>query len=157
MAREERVILLRTDIDNSSAVRANAELTKSIAKLKKEQKDLKSKTNGLTTATDKQAQAYVKTDAKIKTLQEDSRKYTKILKDQNKEQRANQKIVTQTNGSINSLRNALNINKDAYRSLTKFERENTAAGKQLLTTIRQQDAQYKKLSKTIGNLSLIHI
>ena len=64
MAREERVILLRTDIDNSSAVRANAELTKSIAKLKKEQKDLKSKTNGLTTATDKQAQAYVKTDAK---------------------------------------------------------------------------------------------
>ena len=151
MAREERVILLRTDIDNSSAVRANAELTKSIAKLKKEQKDLKSKTNGLTTATDKQAQAYVKTDAKIKTLQEDSRKYSKILKDQNKEQRANQKIVTQTNGSINSLRNALNINKDAYRSLTKFERENTAAGKQLLTTIRQQDAQYKKLSRTIGN------
>ena len=151
MAREERVILLRTDIDNSSAVRANAELTKSIAKLKKEQKDLKSKTNGLTTATDKQAQAYVKTDAKLKTLQEDSRKYSKILKDQNKEQRANQKIVTQTNGSINSLRNALNINKDAYRSLTKYERENTAAGKQLLTTIRQQDAQYKKLSRTIGN------
>ena len=151
MAREERVILLRTDIDNSSAVKANAELTKSIAKLKKEQKDLKSKTNGLTTATDKQAQAYVKTDAKLKTLQEDSRKYSKILKDQNKEQRANQKIVTQTNGSINSLRNALNINKDAYRSLTKFERENTAAGKQLLTTIRQQDAQYKKLSRTIGN------
>lgn len=151
MAREERVILLKTDIDNSSAIKANAELTQSIAKLKKEQKDLKSKTNGLTTATDKQAQAYVKTDAKIKSLQEDSRKYTKILKDQTKEQKANQRIVTKTNGSINSLRNALNINRDAYRSLTKFERENTAAGKQLLTTIRQQDAQYKKLSKTIGN------
>ena len=151
MAREERVILLKTDIDNSSAVKANAELTRSIANLKKEQKDLKSKTNGLTTATDKQAQAYVKTDAKIKTLQEDSRKYTKILKDQTKEQKANQRIVTKTNGSINSLRNALNINRDAYRSLTKFERENTAAGKQLLTTIRQQDAQYKKLSRTIGS------
>ena len=151
MAREERVILLRTDIDNSSAVKANAELTQSIARLKKEQKELKSNTNGLTTATDKQAQAYVKTDAKIKSLQEDSRKYTKILKDQTKEQKANQTIVTKTNGSINSLRNALNINRDAYRSLTKHERENTTAGKQLLTTIRQQDAQYKKLSKTIGN------
>ena len=151
MAREERVILLKTDIDNSSAVRANAELTKSIALLKKEQKDLKSKTNGLTTATEKQSDAYVKNDAKIKSLQEDSRKYTKILKDQTKEQKANQRIVTKTNGSINSLRNALNINRDAYRSLTKFERENTSAGKQLLTTIKQQDAQYKQLSKTIGN------
>ena len=151
MATEERVILLKTDIDNSSAIKANAELTQSIAKLKLEQKDLKSKTNGLTTATDKQAQAYVKTDAQIKSLQEDSRKYTKILKDQTKEQKANQKIVTKTNGSINSLRNALNINRDAYRSLTKHERENTVAGKQLVAVIQKQDKEYKDLSKTIGN------
>ncbi len=151
MAREERVILLKTDIDNSSAIKANAELTQSIAKLKLEQKDLKKNTNGLTTATDKQAQAYVKNEAQIKSLQEDSRKYTKILKDQTKEQKANQKIVTKTNGSINSLRNALNINRDAYRSLTKFERENTVAGKQLVAIIQKQDKEYKDLSKTIGN------
>ena len=86
MAREERVILLKTDIDNSSAIKANAELTQSIAKLKAEQKELKKNTNGLTTATVKQTQEYVKTEAQIKSLQEDSRKYTKILKDQTKEQ-----------------------------------------------------------------------
>ena len=151
MAREERVILLKTDIDNSSAIKANAELTQSIAKLKAEQKDLKKKTEGLTTATDKQAQAYVKNEAQIKSLQEDSRKYTKILKDQTKEQKANQRIVTKTNGSINSLRNALNINRDAYRSLTKFERENTVAGQQLVSIIKKQDKEYKNLSRSIGN------
>ena len=151
MAREERVILLKTDIDNSSAIKANAELTQSIAKLKAEQKELKKNTNGLTTATVKQTQEYVKTEAQIKSLQEDSRKYTKILKDQTKEQKANQRIVTKTNGSINSLRNALNINRDAYRSLTKFERENTVAGKQLVAIIKKQDKEYKNLSRSIGN------
>jgi hypothetical protein len=151
MAREERVILLKTDIDNSSAIKANAELTQSIAKLKAEQKELKKNTNGLTTATVKQTQEYVKTEAQIKSLQEDGRKYTKILKDQTKEQKANQRIVTKTNGSINSLRNALNINRDAYRSLTKFERENTAAGQQLVAIIKKQDKEYKNLSRSIGN------
>ena len=151
MATEERVILLKTDIDNSSAIKANAELVQSIAKLKLEQKTLKKDTDGLTTATTKQTQEYVKNEAQIKSLQEDSRKYTKILKDQTKEQKANQKIVTKTNGSINSLRNALNINRDAYRSLTKFERENTVAGKQLVAIIQKQDKEYKDLSKTIGN------
>jgi hypothetical protein len=151
MAGEKRVILLKTDIDNTSAIKANAELLVSIEKLKKTNRELKKSFGDNTAESKKNAQAYAENDGKLKSLQEDSRKYTKILKDNTKEQKANQTIVTKTNGSINSLGNALNINKDAYRSLTKTERENTAQGKRLNATIQKQDAAYKRLNRTIGN------
>lgn len=148
---EKKVVLLEVDIDNSKAIKSQAELLVSIEKVKKEQKELKKSTNGLTDATEEQSKAYAQNDVKLKTLQEESRRYTRVLKDNTKEQNKNKKIITQTNGSINSLRNAVNINRDAYRSLTKAERENSKAGKDLLKLIQKQDKEYKDLSKSIGN------
>jgi hypothetical protein len=46
------------------------------------------------------------------------------------------------------------VNKDIYKSLSKEERDNSELGGRLLELIKQQDAEYKKLHKDIGNTSV---
>lgn len=147
----KRVTLLELDIDNSQVLKKRADNLKQIEKLKKAQKDLKKETDNLTSATDSEAKAYASNEAELKKLQAEGRIYTRALQDQSKAQQDNLNVVKQTDGSINSLRNALNVNKATYQSLTKEQRENEAVGGKLKQTINEQDAEYKELSKSIGN------
>lgn len=151
MPTEKRVTLLELDIDNSAVIKKQGDLLKQINELKKANQGLKKDTENLTKATDEQASAYAKNEAEIKVLSQDSRTYSKILQDQNREQETGIKTITKTNGSINSLRNALNVNKTAYKALTKEQRENVNVGGALQNTINAQDEQYKELSRSIGN------
>lgn len=151
MATEKRVTLLEVDIDNSAVIKKQGDLIKQIEVLKKSQKSLKKETDNLTDATEEQTKEYVKNEAEIKNLQGESRKYSKVLQDQSKAQESNRKIISSTDGSINSLRNALNVNKTTYKSLTAEQRKNDQIGGKLLATINAQDEEYKELSRSIGN------
>ena len=151
MAVEKRVTLLEIDVDNTLVIKKQGDVLKQIEELKKANKDLKKDTDNLTGATDDQAQTYAKNQGQIKKLQQESRTYTKIIQNQVKASDSNLKIINKTDGSINSLRNALNINKGVYKSLTKEERENSKVGGDLLKLINKQDDEYKKLSRSIGN------
>ena len=148
---EQIVSLLKLDIDNSQVLKKQGEVLKQVAQLKKENQQLKKSTDGLTKANSDQAQKYAQNEASIKKLSGESRTYKKILEDNIKAQEREQKIVVKTDGSINSLRNALNVNKTTYKNLTKEQRENEAVGGRLLKTIEAQDQEYKDLSKSIGN------
>lgn len=148
---EQIVSLLKLDIDNSQVLKKQGDVLKQIASLKKENQQLKKSTDGLTTASKDQAQSYAQNEASIKKLSGESRTYKKILEDNIKAQEREQQTVVKTDGSINSLRNALNVNKTTYKNLTKEQRENEAVGGKLLKTIEQQDKEYKDLSKSIGN------
>ncbi len=147
----KKVTLLELDIDNSQVLKKRAENIKQTNKLIQTQKDLKKSTENLTTATDAEAQAYAKNEAELKRLQAEGRKYAKVLQDQKTAQQSNLRIVEKTDGSINSLRNAVNINKQAYQSLSKEQRNNEDVGGKLLKTIEAQDSEYKELSRSIGN------
>ena len=105
----------------------------------------KKETDNLSSATSTQTKAFANNEAEIKKLQVDGRKYTRIIQDQKTAQEQNLKIVQKTDGSINSLRNAVNINKQTYQSLTKEQRANDAVGGKLLKTIDAQDKEYKEL------------
>lgn len=148
---EQIVSLLKLDIDNSQVLKKQGDVLKQIASLKKENQQLKKSTDGLTKANTDQAQTYAQNEASIKKLSGESRTYKKILEDQIKVQEREQQTVVKTDGSINSLRNALNVNKTTYKNLTKEQRENDAVGGKLLKTIEAQDQEYKDLSKSIGN------
>lgn len=148
---EQIVSLLKLDIDNSQVLKKQGDVLKQISALKKENQQLKKSTDGLTKANSDQAQKYAQNEASIKKLNGESRTYKKILEDNIKAQEREQKIVVKTDGSINSLRNALNVNKTTYKNLTAEQRKNDQIGGKLLKTIKQQDSEYKKLSSTIGN------
>ena len=148
---EQIVSLLKLDIDNSQVLKKQGDVLKQVAQLKKENQQLKKSTDGLTKANSDQAQKYAQNEASIKKLSGESRTYKKILEDQIKAQEREQQTVVKTDGSINSLRNALNVNKTTYKNLTKEQRENDAVGGKLLKTIEAQDQEYKDLSKSIGN------
>jgi hypothetical protein len=151
MATEKRVTLLEIDIDVNAVSKKQGDLLKQIQKLKDENKELSKSTDKLTTANSKQAQAYAKNKAEISKLSQDSRTYNKILNDQSRAGEVNVKVIRKTDGSVNSLRNALNVNKTVYKSLTKEQRDNGSQGKELLKIINSQDEEYKELSRSIGN------
>ena len=148
---EQIVSLLKLDIDNSQVLKKQGDVLKQVAKLKKENQQLKKSTEGLTKADSKQTQEYAQKEAKIKQLSGESRTYKKILEDNIKAQQREQQTVVKTNGSINSLRNALNVNKTTYKNLTAEQRASDQVGGKLLKTIEKQDQEYKDLSKSIGN------
>ena len=151
MATEKRVTLLEIDIDVNAVSKKQGDLLKQIQKLKDENKELSKSTDKLTTANSKQAQAYAKNKAEISKLSQDSRTYNKILNDQSRAGEVNVKVINKTDGSVNSLRNALNVNRTVWKSLTKEQRENSEVGKTLTKTINEQDQEYKELSRSIGN------
>jgi len=64
-------------------------------------------------------------------------------------------IVTKTDGSIDQLNRALDINRNIYRKLTKEQRENVAIGGQLFKTISDQDKEYKELQVSIGTTQVL--
>lgn len=66
------------------------------------------------------------------------------------EQKRHIKVVQASSGSMLELRSALAQNKQEYQALSKEERENEEIGGKLLKTIQAQDAEHKRLSKSIG-------
>ena len=68
----------------------------------------------------------------------------------NKTKQREIQVVEKTDGSIKQLESALAKNKNAYRELSKEQRENEAIGGKLAKTIDKQDKEYKDLQKSIG-------
>lgn len=66
------------------------------------------------------------------------------------EQKTSIRTVKASAGSMKELGNELLKNKREYQNLTKEERENEQIGGKLLKTIQAQDAEFKDLSKSIG-------
>lgn len=97
----------------------------------------------------------VKAKDRLKIANSDLGKETKSLQDSiQRQNRANVQANTlerERKGSMAALSVELAKNKQKYRELSAAQRVNVSIGGKLITTIRQQDANLKKLDASIGN------
>ncbi|MFJ1430977.1 hypothetical protein ACILE2_09270 [Capnocytophaga canimorsus] len=93
----------------------------------------------------------VEAEAKLKTNQTEYRTYSNVIQAYSDKVNRSTQGISQHNGSLNQISAALSHNKALYKDLTKEERENAEIGGKLLKLIEQQDKEYKKLHKSIGN------
>jgi hypothetical protein len=140
---DKKVTLAKLDFDFGSAVSDIAKLSDEIVTLKKANADLKKEGK-------ESSEVYQANAVKLRQLGNEYRVQQKVITDFNTEKKEEIKIIEQTDGSIKQLEAALASNRNAYRLLSKEERENLEVGGQLLKTIQSQDKEYKDLQVSIG-------
>jgi len=132
--------LKTTDKDFNKQIKANEKQVDAVVKKMKEQEKEEKKLNNLR--------------KKAIRLKSDSAKTEQALKlqiQQGTRELKNQIIAeNQQKGSLKQLEAQLRRNIEKYRSLSRAERDNTKAGKDLLRNIKKQDVEVKKLNATIG-------
>lgn len=92
----------------------------------------------------------------LNSVSKEYRTNLKLLDAYSEKQRKQITVIKQTDGSIDQLQQALSKNRDAYRSLSKEERESTEVGQKLLKIIQEQDKEYKDLQTSIGTTQ-VHV
>ncbi len=130
---------------------ALSELAKQGKRNSTEYEERRKRIEELEKANDKNRQSSVEVNSELKKSQAEFRIAQKTVMAYNKSLDKQLGIVTKTDGSINQISAALSANKKAYKSLTKEQRENEAIGGRLNKLIKEQDAEYKELHKSIGN------
>lgn len=144
---EPRIELLRLDFDFKQATVDIADLKDRIEQLKQTNKELKTSAGGITPE-------YEKNASTIRKLSKEYRVQAKVLDDYNDSQKKSIPIIQDTDGSIKSLEAALARNRNAYRQLSKEQRETDVEAKKLLETIKAQDKEYKELQTEIGTTAV---
>ena len=121
-----------TEIDKATA--AIGRMRKKVEDLKKAQKK----------STDVTTKAYTQNAVEIKALNGEIRNNERVLL-------ANKKMQDANKGSVEQLRTALTIASEKWKGLSKDERENTKAGKDLVKTKTDLTNTLKRLEKQTGD------
>jgi predicted DNA repair protein MutK len=110
---------------------------------------------------DKVGKQLVQSEEKLKQVQDErtkkvienrveTQKLTKEIKDKIKASQSDKLVTEAQNGAYDKIAKSLSSNIAKWKQMTKEERENSKAGKQLLATIQSQDRELKKLDTQIG-------
>ncbi len=105
----------------------------------------------LNEAQEKNRQKLELTNSTLKNAQNEYRIAQRTVNAYNKSLDGQLGIISKTDGSINQISAALSENKKIYKGLSAEQRNNAAIGGRLNKLIAEQDAEYKKLHKSIGN------
>jgi len=138
----EENILLRVGVDLDQVSKSE----QAIVKAREEVQRLKDEIPKLTERYGKNSVEIARNGAQIKNQNQIIRENERVLIASNKLQEKN-------DGSIKSLRESVKTLTAEYVGLTKEERENTQAGRDLQARILAQTNELKKLEKQIGNTS----
>ena len=132
--------LKTTDKDFNNQIKANEKQVDAVVKKMKEQEKEEKKLNNLRKKAIRLKTDEAKTEQALKIQIQEG---TRALKNE---------IIAekQQKGSLKQLEAQLRRNIEKYRSLSRAERDNTKAGKDLLRNIKQQDIEVKKLNGSIG-------
>lgn len=117
----------------------------------KEYKERKQTVENLSKTQEKNRQKLELANSTLKNAQNEYRVAQRTINAYNKSLDDQLGIIKKTDGSMNQISAALSENKKIYKSLTKEQRENHAIGGRLNKLIAEQDVEYKKLHKSIGN------
>ena len=139
----EKITLFELDLDIDAVVKGTQQAKKEIVGLTQAQKELKK-------SGQESSKEFIQNEANLKNLKQEYNANIKVIQAHNTQSKSQIQVVKNTDGSIKQLNRALGLNKKAYSSLNKEQRDSTG-GKELLATINKQDKSYKDLSKSIGN------
>lgn len=125
------------------AAKTITDLSDATKKLNDNQKEFEKLQAQIQQAQMRTSDEYIKHADALAAVKEQQRKAAEQAK-------LNRQIAEAQEGSIKKLELQLRKNRLSYEQMSKAERENTEAGRQLLKTIQEQDEEYKKLKSSIG-------
>ena len=143
MAKQEKDIILKIDVDYSEATKAIAEYTERIQQQRKEQKVLADELKNNKLTQEEYRRRVAASDAAIKDYSTTIAAYRKEIQNNIKEEREQE-------GSINKLRAQLALNTVAYNKLSEAER-NAAKGQAFQKSIKETSDQLKAAEQQIGD------
>lgn len=133
----EDVLIFSVKIDQDEALKQSAELSKEIAALVEQQKEL-------TKNSEQNSVAYAENAALLRSLKKEQ-------SDVNRQIDNSVKAFNSQNGSINQQRTNLSLLTQQYNNLSKEERENASVGGKLQQQIKGLSDELKKNESAVGD------
>lgn len=143
----ERKILYDIQIQTTEALKASAQITASIDKLKAQQKDLSSAYKSGQISSDKYYESLAKNKAQVSLLSQEQSKL-------NREVTNSAKAANEAEGSYNQLSAQYSIMKDQLNAMSLAERKGTEEGQKLEQQSKDIYNQMKALQEATGKTSL---
>jgi hypothetical protein len=134
---------MKASEQNIKAAQTVGAVAKETRNLTTAQTELEKIQKRIATAEAQSSTEYQKSAASLANLKKETRDRTVIGE-------RDAATINKQNSSLRQLEVALRKNRDAYKNLSSEQARNSKQGKALLTTIQQQDKDFKKLSGSIG-------